>query len=116
LFVVIEDLPDRPLARHQVVRQALLPVLADLPGDISLIAKTPAEVAANLTALLLDVCADGICLFGADFFEPYRSKGLAAIRQAKLRRHRSFARSMWLFPRVPTSTWELTWEGYRERA
>jgi predicted nucleotidyltransferase len=114
LFVVIEDLPRDPLARHRTVRTTLLPILHDLPGPVSFVAKTPEEVAANLTPLLLDVCAEGICLYGASYFEPYRQKALAALRRSGLRRQRVGGGLMWLFPRMPAGDWELSWEGYRE--
>ncbi len=73
-------------------------------------------MAANLTPLLLDVCVDGICLYGEAYFQPYRQKALAALRQARLRRHKSKNVRMWLFPQLPAGDWELSWEGYRECA
>ncbi len=116
LYVVIESLPGDPLARQRVVRGVLLPILDRLPGPISFVAKTPEEVAANLTPLLLDVCVDGICLYGAAYFEPYRQQALAALRQSKLRRQRVGGTLMWLFPQMPATDWELSWEGYLEYA
>jgi len=116
LFIVVENLPTEPLARQKTVRLTLLPILADLPGSINFIAKTPQEVAANLTPLLLDVCVDGICLYGRSYFEPYRQKAQAALQQAKLRRHKLHGSWVWLFPKVPTSDWILDWEGFHERA
>jgi hypothetical protein len=114
LFVVIEDLPRDPLARSRVVRTALMPVLDHLPGPISFVAKTPVEVQAGLTPLLLDVCVEGVCLYGASYFEPRRRMALNALRQSGLRRRRVGNSLMWLFPRAPTGDWELSWEGYRE--
>ena len=116
LLVVAEDLPRQPLARQRAVRLTLQPVLDLLPGAVSFIAKTPDEVAANLTPLLLDVCADGLCLWGGDYFEPLREKALTALRQAGLRRPALGGGWRWLLPGVPERDWELTWEGYRERA
>ena len=116
LFVVIEGLPVDPLARQRAVRGVLLPILDRLPGPISFVAKTPEEVAANLTPLLLDVCVDGICLYGAAYFEPYRERALAALRQSKLRRQRVGGALMWLFAQMPAADWELSWEGYLEYA
>lgn len=114
LFVVIEELPAEPLARQRIVRESLLPILDQLPGPISFIAKTPEEVAANLTPLLLDVCVDGICLYGSSYFETYRQRALAALRQSALRRQRVGGTLMWLFPELPKTDWELSWEGFRE--
>ena len=116
LFIVVEKLPAEPLARQKTVRLTLLPILADLPGSINFIAKTPPEVAANLTPLLLDVCVDGICLYGRAYFEPYRQKAKAALQQANLRRYKLHGAWVWLFPKVPTGNWELDWEGFHERA
>jgi hypothetical protein len=114
LFVVIKDLPQDPLARVRTVRLALLPILQDLPGALSFIAKTPEEVQAGLTPLLLDVCTEGICLYGATYFEPYRQKAVAALRQSGLRRRKVGQSQMWLFPQIPRRDWELSWEGYHE--
>jgi len=116
LCVVIAGLPAEPVARQRTVRTVLLPILDRLPGPISFVAKTPQEVAANLTPLMLDVCVDGICLYGASYFEPYRQKAIAALRQSNLRRERLGGTLMWVFPQLPAVTnWELSWEGYFER-
>lgn len=114
LFVVIEGLPREPLARSRLVRTALLPVLDNLPGPLGFVLKTPDEVEANLTPLLLDVCAEGVCLYGAAYFEPYRRKALEALRRSRLLRRRVGGTLMWIFPEAPLSGWELNWEGYRE--
>jgi hypothetical protein len=92
----------------------LLPILDRLPGSITFLAKTPEEVAANLTPLLLDVCVDGICLFGAVYFEPYRQRALAALEQSKLRRRHVGGTLMWLFDQLPETECERSWEGYFE--
>ena len=80
LFVVIDQLPIEPVARQRLVRIVLLDILGELPGTVNFITKTPEEVAANLTPLLLDICVDGICLFGEKYFEPYRQKALIALQ------------------------------------
>jgi predicted nucleotidyltransferase len=116
VYVVIEALPQEPLARQRTVRGILLPILDRLPGSISFVARTPEEMAANLTPLLLDVCVDGVCLHGAAYFEPYRQRALAALRQSGLRRRRLGGTLMWVFDRMPAYDWELSWEGYFERA
>lgn len=116
LLVVIDNLPDSPLARQRIVRYTLLPILEQLPGTINFVAKTPAEVAANLTPLLLDVCVDGLCLYGIDYFEPYRRQALTALGQSKLTRHRVGGTLLWLFPKMPMADWSLNWEGYLEYA
>ena len=114
LYLVIEDLAEKPLARLREVRMPLLPILHRLPGAIGFIAKTPEEFEENLTPLLLDVCADGICLYGEDYFEPFRRRALAAIEEAGLQRTRSGNSWKWTFPKISDRNWELTWDGYRE--
>jgi len=114
LFVVIEELPQDPVARSRMVRTALLPVLELLPGPIGFVAKTPSEVQDALTPLLLDVCTEGVCLYGTSYFEPRRQKALKALQQSNLHRRKIGGSLMWLFPKVPTSAWELSWEGYHE--
>lgn len=114
LYVVIEGLPREPLARRRAVQGVLLPVLARLPGSISLAAKTPEEMAANLTPMLLDVCVDGLCLYGPAYFEPYRQKALAALRQSNLLCRLMGGALMWVFDQLPPAAWELSWEGYFE--
>jgi predicted nucleotidyltransferase len=117
IFVVIEGLPSDPVARQREVRGILLSILDDLPGSISFTAKTSEEVDANLTPLLLDICVDGICLYGDSFFDKYQQKALTALRQAGWQRRRLADEWMWVFPHIPTIVeWDLNWEGYHERA
>lgn len=94
----------------------LLSILDDLPASISFVAKTPREIETHLTPLLLDICVDGISLYGDSYFDKYRQKALAAWQQAGLRRRRLGGAWMWVFPRMPTVNWDLNWEGFHERA
>ena len=114
LFVVIEALPRDPVQRNRAVRMTLLPILDRLPGPISFVSKTPAEVAANLTPLLLDVFVDGICIYGQSYFEPLHRRAADALQQAGLQRRRIGDTWVWRFPHVQMSDWEISWEGYRE--
>jgi predicted nucleotidyltransferase len=116
IFVVIEGLPFEPLARQRDVRGVLLPILDELPGSISFVSKTPEEVENSLTPLMLDICVDGICLYGNSFFDEYRQKALAALKQAGWQRRRLAGTWMWVFSRIPAGNWDLSWGGYRERA
>jgi len=110
IFIVIEDLTERPLERQKQIRSAIW----DVPLRINTIAKTPEEVKKNLTTLLLDVCVDGICLYGKDYFEPYRNKALAALEHSGLKRHWIGKEGYWRFEKFPIKDWELTWEGFHE--
>jgi len=116
IFLVAEDLATDPLARTKQVRGALLACLADLPGAMNLHAKTPLEFEADLTPLYLDICVDGICLYGEGYFEPLRSKCLAALISSRMQRTRVGGSLFWMLPGGGARNWELTWEGYRERA
>jgi len=110
IFLVIEDLPTDPLKRQQEIRQ----VIWELPIRINTIAKTPGEVNSNLTPLLLEICVDGICLYGSDYFEPYRKRAMSALNQSGLKRIRVGQEWRWQFEKIPTKEWEMTWEGFRE--
>ncbi|MBM3791575.1 MAG: nucleotidyltransferase domain-containing protein, partial [Acidobacteria bacterium] len=114
VFIVAEGLPEDLLGRTRMVRGALAECLADLPGAVNLHARTPPEFESDLTPLVLDVCVDGICLYGAHYFEPFRRKALAALAESgMIRRH--VGRSLfWMFPGGGARNWELTWEGYHE--
>jgi len=114
IFVVVEDLLEDVLDRNYEVRLTLLPILDQLPGSISFVAKTPKEVEQNLTPLLFDVYIEGICLYGDAYFQSYKQRALVARDQAGLRRERVGDDWVWQFPRLPTSAWEITWEGYHE--
>lgn len=88
--------------------------MINVPLRINTISKTPDEVERNLTPLMLDICVDGICLFGKEFFEPLHEKALKAIQQSGLMRKRIGREWFWEFEKVPQKDWELTWEGYHE--
>lgn len=116
IFVVIEGLPQDPLARQREVMMPLLPKLLRLPERISIIAKTPQELMGDLTSLLVDVCVDGIVLYGQAYFETLRNKVLQAVHDAGLQRRRVGGTWMWMFPALPLKEWALTWDGYHEHS
>jgi hypothetical protein len=115
VFAVIEGLPQDPLARQREVMAPLLPELLRLPERLSVIAKTPQELPGNLTPLVVDVCVDGIGLYGQAFFEALPGKVLQALRDSDLQRRRIAGTWMWMFPALPEKDWGVTWEGCRER-
>lgn len=115
IFVVIEGLPQDPLARQRTVLAPLLPVLLLLPERLSLIAKTPEELQGHLTPLIVDICTDGIGLHGQGYFQSLRNEVMQALDNAGLQRRRLAGTWMWMFPALPQKEWAVTWEGYRER-
>ena len=115
IFVVAESLPQDPLARHREVMEPLLPVLLRLPERLSVIAKTPQELLGHLTPLVVDVCMDGIALYGHAYFKVLQTKVMQALRDAGLQRRHLAGTWMWMFPALPEKDWAVTWEGYRER-
>ena len=114
IFVVIDGLPQDPLQRQRKVMEPLLPKLTELPERLSVIAKTPEELHADVTPLLVDLCTDGIALYGKSQFEMLRERVLSALRDSGMNRQKIGGTWMWLFPARPERDWELTWEGYRE--
>jgi predicted nucleotidyltransferase len=114
IFVVIAGLPQDPLARQREVMAPLLPQLLRLPERLSVIAKTPEELRGDLTPLMVDVCVDGIGLYGQSYFEELRTGVIQALRAAGLQRRRLAGTWMWMFPSLPQKEWAVTWEGYRE--
>jgi predicted nucleotidyltransferase len=115
IFVVAEELPADPLARQREVMTPLLPVLLDLPERLSIVAQTPSELLGNLTPLLIDVCIDGISLYGEMYFAALQKRVTQSLRDAGLQRRRLGGTWMWTFPSLPAKEWEIDWEGYRER-
>lgn len=110
IFVVVANLPQNPLHRLKEIRKTIL----DIPLQINFVAKTPQEVDANLTPLLLEICVDGICLHGEEYFEEYRKRALNALQQSGLQRKRLGKEWYWQFPKAPQKDWELTWDGFYE--
>jgi hypothetical protein len=112
ILVIADSLPVEPIKRMRIVRSVLL----KCPVHANFVAKTPFEFESNLTPLLLDVCIDGKVLYGAEYFEPFRSRAEKAISQAGLIRKRLDGEYFWEFSGSPPVSWELNWEGYRELA
>lgn len=115
IFVVVAGLPQDPLARQREVMKPLLPELLRIPERIAIVAKTPQELQGALTPLLVDVCVDGISLYGGEDFQSLRDKVVRALESAGLQRRYLAGTWMWIFPSLPRVEWEVTWEGYHER-
>ena len=114
IFVVIEGLSKNPLKRQREIRGAIFDVLAELPDGINLASKTPEELDANLTPMILDVMVDGICLHGKAFLEPYRRKALAALEASGFKRLKVGTSLYFMAPQGVGRHWELNWDGYHE--
>lgn len=110
ILVVVENLPQKPFQRLKEMRRTL----QDIPLEINFIAKTPEEIKINLTPLMLEICVDGICLYGEEYFDNYRKRGLHALKQSGLRRKRVGKEWYWQFEEIPKNNWELTWDGFNE--
>ena len=110
ILLIIEAIEKNPLKRMKSIRSLIL----DMPVRFNFIAKTPEELAENLTPLLLDICVDGKVIHDDGYFEGYRKKGLEALRKARLKRRRVGREFSRQFERIPQREWEITWEGYRE--
>lgn len=110
VFLVADGLADKYLPRQREVQSAI----RDIPLRINTISKTPEEVASNLTPLMLEVCVDGVTLFGEDYFEPIRKKALEVLEESGLKRKRVGREWHWEFEKMPKGEWEITWEGFRE--
>ena len=76
--------------------------------------RAPSEIEANLTPLLLDVCAEGICVFGDAYFQPLRTLALRALDQSGLHRQSVAGTLMWVFPHARTPNWRLEWDGFHD--
>ena len=107
LLVVADGLPRDPISRLTELRRPLVDLGLALPGSLSLVARTPSEVDSNLTPLLLDVCAEGICLFGDAYFQSLRTLALRALDQSGLQRQLVAGTLMWVFPHARTPNWRL---------
>jgi len=114
LLVVADGLARDPISRITELRRPLTGLVSALPGSLGLVARTPSEIASNLSPLLLDVCAEGICLFGDEYFEPLRSLALRALDQSGLQRQSIAGTLMWVFPHVRTPNWRIDWNGFHD--
>jgi len=114
LLVVADGLARDPVSRLIELRRGLNGLMATLPGSLDLVARTPSEVESNLSPLLIDVCADGICLFGDAYFEPLRTLALRALDQSGLVRQSVAGTLMWVFPHTRAPNWRLDWDGFHD--
>ena len=110
IFIIVEGLPEDPIERLKEVR----PAVYNAPFKINTIAKTPEEVEMNLSPLLLEICVDGIILFGRGYFEPYRKNAVKGLKKSGLIKYRVGKEWYWRFKDLKPKNWELTWKGFYE--
>ena len=109
LLVIARDLPEKPLQRHFRLKTMLPEAWR---GQVSILAKTPAEFEARLPDLYLDIALDGVVLYDTD---GYIARRLAYLRDLMarrgLRRERLGRDMAWRWREPPGSAWSLEWEG-----
>lgn len=108
LLVIAEGLPEHPLERHLLLKQAL-PVL--IRSRVSILAKTRAEFEAHFPALYLDIGLDGRVLVDpSGYFATRQAMVRGIIRRAGLHRERSTAGDAWVWDHPPSGHWSLHWD------
>ena len=108
LLVIAEELPDKPLDRHLLLRRWLPATSGD---RVSLQAKTPTEFEARVPSLYLDIALDGQVLYDPQGYATARLAQLRRLMQRHgLYRERRPAGDLWRWRRPPPRPWRLTWE------
>ena len=109
LLVIADRLPERIFPRHLYLKR-LLPV--QWCGQVSILAKTPAEFEVGVPALFLDIALDGIILYDTN---DYISERLARLRRfitkEGLYREGRGRDLIWQWREFPGLGRQLTWEG-----
>lgn len=109
LLVVACKMPEKPFQRHLHLK-TVLPVA--WRGKISLLAKTPSEFAADLSALYLDIALDGLILHDTDgYLQRHLARLQRLIREQGLRREQRGHDLIWGWKTFPGPGWQLIWEG-----
>ena len=108
LLVIAEELPDKPLDRHLLLRRCLS---ATSGAGVSLQAKTPTEFESCVPSLYLDIALDGQVLYDPQGYATTRLAQLRRLMQRHgLYRERRPAGDLWRWRRPPPQPWRLTWE------
>ncbi len=109
LLVVAGQLPQRTFQRHLHLKR-MLPSL--WRGQVSILAKTPAEFEAGLPALFLDIALDGIILDDTDNYMSGRLARLRELmREGGLYREQRGRDLIWQWREFPGLGRQLTWKG-----
>ena len=108
VLVLAEGLPQNPFDR-QLFFGRLLP--SDIPGAITVVAKTPKEFEAYLPSLYLDIALDGQILYDPSGYAADRLAALRRlIKEAGLYRERTEAGDMWEWETEPAGPWAVEWK------
>ena len=108
LLVLADDLPQNPFDRQLFFGRLLLP---NIPGAITVLAKSPKEFEAYLPSLYLDIALDGQILYDPSGFAADRLAALRRlIEEAGLHRERTEFGDMWAWEKEPTGPWALEWK------
>ena len=108
VLVLAEGLPQNPFDR-QLFFGRLLP--SDIPGAITVVAKTPKEFEVYLPSLYLDIAVDGQILYDPSGYAADRLAALRRlIKEAGLYRERTEAGDMWEWETEPAGPWAVEWK------
>lgn len=112
LLVIAEGLPERHFDRQLLVNG----LVAECPGPISLIARTPQEFESHVASFYLDVAVDGRVLYDPSGYVIDRLAHLRRLtEEAGLTRERTAAGDVWSWRRPPQGQWVMTWDRIGER-
>jgi uncharacterized protein len=108
LLVIAGPLPDNTLQRHFYLKRMLPPAWA---AQVSVLAKTPAELEAYLTGLILDVALDGVVLYDTDKYMTDRLAYLRRLISEKgLYREQVGRDLIWKWQKFPGRDWSIEWD------
>jgi len=108
LLVIARDLPERPFARHLLLKSALPTTWR---ARVAILAKTPIEFEAALGAVYLDIALDGVVLYDPEAYVAARLARLRQLIEARgLRREMDQRDLTWHWQRFPCFDWSLEWE------
>lgn len=109
ILIVADALPDKFLARMQLLR-SLLP--NRIGGKTSLIAKTRAEFEGGFPSYYLDLALDGVILYDREHYMRQKLERVRSlIHAAGLTRRRTGYGFLWLWRKPPTGRWRIDWSG-----
>lgn len=108
LLVIANRLPTTTLQRHLYLKRILPSTWA---AQVSILAKTPAELEGNLTSLLLDIALDGIILYDTDAYIARRLSHVRHLLAEKGLYRRQVGRDLtWQWHEFPGYDWSIEWE------